>query len=385
MPRVTTTGRPSRARLMRGLLAAAALFAIVAAGSWFLRPRSDPRRGSVAVSGGTVRVGDRVPRSYRIVYRVEDAASAGEASRSELVVHRPFASRSEKITSAFGRTSFGAASVFAPPGPPSGDLRPDVLLADALRDGYADKRELRRVARRLCRVYRIGGSADAVSLPPVATGAEPTDVCVDEAGLVLEEVTFRKTSGDVVRRRVATSVSERPPVTDETFEVSKPEGDPRQIGSVQELEPDSRLPGGTFWELPKGPKGFELRGRYAVVPAGQPGFNDPASRSSVISFVSEVWTDGPDVLLIDQGATQGAAPFADDPDAIDVKIGDVKAGDLGKGELLYSMAASEVRFITGGARFVRVRGTLPPSKLLAIAKTLDGRPGGPLRLKDDPA
>ena len=356
---------------MRGMLAAAAVFALLAVGAWVSRSSSDPRAGSTEISGERVRVGARLPRMYRIAYRLEDG------TKEVFLVRRPFESRTTTVSSAFGRSGTSGISFFAPPGPPVGDLRPDAVLGDAIRDGYASKREVRRVVGRLCRVYRIGSVAGAGSLPLVGDMDDPTDVCVDAAGLVLEEVTYR--GDEVAQRRVAEAVSEHPRVTDSTFDLNEPEGDPRQIGSVQELRADSRLPGGTFWELEDEPNGFERYGRFAVVPAGQPGFGDVTARSSVISFVSEVWTDGSDVFTIEQGATQGATPFGDDPNA---QV--VKAGELGKGELLYSMVASEARFLTGGARFVRVRGTLAPSKLLEIARSLEGVPGGPLRLKDPP-
>ena len=360
---------------MRQALVAAALFGLVAVGSWAFRPRSDPRAGSAVVRDGSVRVGDRVPRSYRITYRVEVAGTDGATATRDVLVRRPFQSRVDGSSSTFARTAVGPSAFFVPPGPAPGDLRPDAMLEEAMRDGYAVQRELRRVAGRLCRVYRIGGSATAGHLPRVAGAKEPSDVCIDDAGLLLEEVAYER--DEIVRRQVAERVSEDPRVSDDTFDVDEPDGDPRQLGSVQELEPDSRLPGGVFWELPDAPEGFSSRGRFAVVPAGQPGFSDPAARSSVISFVSEVWTDGPDVFVVEQGATQGADAFADDPSAVDVK-----AGDLGRGELIYSMVASEVRFRTKGSRFVRVRGTLAPSELLEIARELDDVDGGPLRLKD---
>jgi hypothetical protein len=357
---------------MRQALVAASLFGLVAVGSWVLRPRSDPRSGSVIVRDGTVRIGARVPEVYRIVYR-SHVAGAGTTTR-EILVRRPFDSREGDNVSAFARVAVGSGSFFAPPGPPAGDLRADAVLPEAVRDGFAQKRELRRVAGRLCRVFRIGAPSVSGRLPRVAASDEKTDVCVDEAGFVLEEVTY---DGDEVsRRRVAETVAEGPRLPDDAFEIAEPDADPRQVGSVQELEADSRLPGGAFWELPDAPKGFRSRGRFAVVPAGQPGFSDPTARTSVISFVSEVWTNGPDVFVVEQGATQGSVAFEDDPDAMDVR-----AGDLGKGQLLYSMVASEVRVRTTGSRFVRVRGTLAPSELLEVARDLDDVDGGPLRLK----
>ena len=305
---------------MRQLFVVVALFGLIAVASFVLRPRTDPRDGSTVVTSGSVKIGQRVPERYRIVYRTQDFETGSPDRRRELLVHRPFESRTDDAVNAFGRSGVGPSSFYVPPGPPSGDLRPDAVLADAVRDGYAQKRELRRVAGRLCRVFRVGSESTAGSLPLVADGEQPTDVCVDEAGLVLEEVAY---DGDeMTRRRVAETVREGARGANDAFAVERPDADPRTVGSVQELESDSRLPGGTFWELKDRPKGFESRGRYAVVPAGQPGFSDPTARSSVISFVSEVWTDGPDVFVLEQGATQGALPFADDPDAIEVKAGD---------------------------------------------------------------
>ena len=360
--------------MQRQMLVAAVLFAVIAAAAWLARPRPDPRAGSEVVRGATVDVGRRTPDRYRIAYRTE-VRSDGEVteSRSTVIVDRPFASRAGVSVDSFGRHAERQTSFWMPPGPSAADRRPDAVLDDATREGYVDPREVRRVAGRLCRVFRAGASSISPSLPPLDHADELTDVCVDEAGLVLEEVSFGA-SEEITRRTIATSVDEHPRLAG-SIKAPKPHGDPRQVGSLLELEPDSRLPGDEFWELRDPPDGFERRGRYSVVPAGQPGFSDPTARSTVITFVAEVWTRGPDVLVIEQGATQGAEPFTTDPNARRVE-----AGTLGKGELRYSMLASEVRFLTGGTRFVRVRGTVSPSAPLDVADDLRAVAGGPLRV-----
>jgi hypothetical protein len=357
------------------LVAALAIAAVVAI-VYVTLPGEDARSGSSVVEDERVDVGSRSLRTYAVTYR--DESRVGDdvsTSTSKTVVRRPFDARVNANVTTFTRTSINDAAFWLPPGPPDADRRPEAVLREAVRDGRAEVREVRRVARRLCRVYRIGASSSAPSLPELEDADEPTDVCIDAAGLILEEVTYD--GEDVVRRRVATSVDTSPRIADDTFDVRKPKGDPKQVGSVQELEDDSRLPGGTFWQLDEPPDGFEFGGRYAVVPAGQPGFTDPTARGSIITFVSEVWQDGEDILVIDQGATQSAEPFTDDPDARTVR-----AGALGKGELLYSLFASEVRFRTKGTRFVIVRGTLAPSRLLEIAERLEGVAEGPLRVKE---
>ena len=363
----------SRRRIIAVAVALVALAAVVI---YLVRPGEDARAGSTRLPDGPVDMGNRTLQAYRIAYRLEILIEGKRSvSRTTTLVRRPFEGREGDAVTSFTRHAIRGSGFWIPPGPPDIDRRPDAALRDAVDDGYAAKRERRRVAGRICRVYRIGAPSSSPSLPKVRDADDVTDVCVDEAGLVLEEVTYD--GEEVSRRRIAERVSEDPDIDDDEFDVQKPKGDPRQVGSVQEMEDDSRLPGGTFWELEERPQGFSFEGRYSIVPAGQPGFTDPTARGSVITFVSEVWTDGVDILAIDQGATQGEPPFGDDPNAQEID-----GGELGDGELLYSLFASEARFKREGTRFVRVRGTLPPSELVEIARTLEGVPGGPLRLKD---
>jgi hypothetical protein len=97
-------------------------------------------------------------------------------------------------------------------------------------------------------------------------------------------------------------------------------------------------------------------------------------RSSIIASVDDVWVDGADVLIVEQGGTLGGGePFSADKNARSVH-----AGPLGDGELAYTLRSSEVRVRTGGGRFVIVEGTLSPSRLLAVARSLVKTNGGAL-------
>ena len=74
--------------------------------------------------------------------------------------------------------------------------------------------------------------------------------------------------------------------------------------------------------------------------------------------MSEVWTEGPDVVLIDQGASQGAEAVRDDPDAIEVNSRDVKVGKYEEGRAaLFDGVRAKCGSSPAAARFVRVRGT----------------------------
>jgi hypothetical protein len=375
-----------RVRRRRRSIALALVLALAAVAVYVLWPGPNLREGSAELSSGTVRVGERRPDSYRIVYRLESRAG-GElvVSTERLWVRRPFESRQEswsgpppgtKRTStsinAFGRIRFNNAGFNVAPAPAPQDRRVDALLQEAERGGYVDVRELRRVAGRTCRIHRIAGEGQSGSLLRLEDDAETySDTCLDEAGLALEEVSV--VDGDLLTRKLAVEVDESPELDDEMFRPGEVELSVRQGGgSVKEAEPTSRPPG-TFWELPDEPRGFERQGRYAVIPP-QAGFDDPTQRSGIITFVTDVWVRGIDVLIIEQGATLGGRdPFAADPNARKVQV-----GELGRGEVLYGLRTSEVRVLRKGGKFVRVFGTLEPSRLLAFARSLEERPGGEL-------
>ena len=358
--------------------------------AYAFRPGPNLRAGSVKV-GGSVGVARRLPGAYAVVYRDETHA-AGETtvSTQKLWLRRPFESRSETwsgpppgrrrlsyTVNALTRLSTGRITLAVPPGPAPDERRPDAFLPEATKRGYAQTREARRIIGRACRVYRIGGDPGIDSLKPLKrVGKDYSDVCVDAAGIVLEHVSF--TDGKLLFRRVAAGVDENPPLNDDMFAVGKPSmGAAQGGGSARRADPASRPPG-TFWALSRPLDGFRHAGRWAVVPP-QSGFNDPIRRASIVAWVSDVYTRGSDVVVVEQGATlQGVEPFKDDPNAQDVD-----AGALGRGELLYGLRAAELQVKFKGGKFVRLIGTVPPSRLVEIAKDLRRESGGTLVYLDE--
>lgn len=354
-------------------------------------PGPDLREGSEPLGDARVRVASRTLSSYGIVYRVESrAGGAVVVSTDRLVVRRPFEARSQnrsgpppggkeqsETVNALTRLKTGRLTLAVPPAPASLDRRPDAFFPEVVKAGYASEREVRRVAGRRCRIYRMAGDAGALSLAKAEKATDTyNEVCVDEAGLVLEEIGV--TDGKLLTRRLAVEVDEDPDIEDGSFDPGEPSLEVRQGGgAVRQLTPDSPAPG-TFWELGAPPEGFEHRGRYSVVPP-QTGFDDPTQRQRLIAFASDVWVDGVDVLIVEQGATLGGtAPFAEDPNAQRVRV-----GELGRGELVYGFASTEVRVLRDGGRFVRVFGTLAPSRLLAAARSLEEKEGGTLVFLDE--
>src|SRR3954453_2903131 len=238
------------------------------------------RNGSVALARNRRVAIIRTPPAWHIVYRLEERGDV--VSTDRVWVRRPFDSRletwsgpppgrqqgSEQVAT-FGRriqraSKGGNAQTLAlPPGVPASDVRIESVLNDAVDSGLMQRREVRRVAGRDCQVYRSGNLLNAGALHP-ATENEHADSCIDEAGLVLEELLWG--DGRFISRRVAVSVEEPPSLPDQLFAVPEtPIAVKEGGGSVRPLVPGSRPPG-DFYELDSAPAGFQLRGRYSVIP-----------------------------------------------------------------------------------------------------------------------
>ena len=358
----------TRRRVLVVLLAVIALAAVVY--TQWPREAQIVRTNSIELQSGDVPYPMQALDAYEIQYVVQTKPSGSDEvvlGDEKISVRRPFEARaSNDDIVAFAKASFGDEVLAVAPDLPDVDLRPDAVLREAVRAGYAVERELRRVAQRDCRVYRVTGTDELDRL-----GSSPnsyTDICVDAAGLVLEKVTF--VDSEVRDMRVAVSVEDFPVFDEGTFDLEERSIDASVSGnSVQELEPDSRLPGGSFWDLAEPLEGFDLHGRYAVIES------DPQNRTDRRTSVTDVWTKGPDVVFIERlsPGRDGKALPDDGPDGERID-----AGEIGRGQLIYGLRTSEVSVATERGRVVRVRGTLAPSRLLEIARSLRPRPEGPL-------
>lgn len=342
-------------------------------------PASPARDGEPITIGG-------LPTSYRITYQLHEDDELRGIER--LTVQRPFESRVESWDgddddgtpmtteiAAFTRTARVTAdgqrlAVAIPPSIAPADVRLDVVLDDAIDAGVLVRRGQRDVAGRRCQVYRTGQSLRLVELVE-PTDERHVDVCVDGAGLVLEEV-------DGARRRVAVDVEIEPDV-DDRFDVGARTIPVRQGGGVvTELTADSRPPG-EFLEL--GPDlPLERGGRYAVVPPQPEAFTDPLQRGRRVASVADVLREGVDVVIVERGGSLGGDDvLGDAPNATTVDL-----GDLGSGDLLLTAGGPELTVDLGGGRFVRLSGTIAPDDLIALARGLHPEPGGELVTVGDP-
>lgn len=256
------------------------------------KPESIGRGGSVAEDDRDAAPVEivRTPSSYRIVYRLEERnGDRVRASTDTLLVRRPFESRLEtregappgeqivttqvgalgyQATAAAGRP--GIVAVFAPSVPPA-DFRLAAVVADAATRGLFEIGEVRTVARRRCQVHRTGRLlGEGILTAP--TARDHALVCIDDAGLMLEEMLV--IDGRSLSRRVAVEVDEEVDVGDRSFDTGPPTGSPAEGGGViRRMKAGSRPPG-DFFEPPASPTGFDHLGRWSVIPTQPENFAD---------------------------------------------------------------------------------------------------------------
>ncbi len=320
----------------------------------------------------TFTIGDG-PSSYTVTYDVFEPGRP--PVRETIAVSRPYGS-SRTTAVDFSRTSFvrlattpskGAPTVVSPP-PASVDPRPALVIERAIAEGFLARREQRVVADQPCQVFRslspVSSSTISAALP-----GKYTDVCFSADGIVLEE--WQVDDGRPTRHRVAVTVEiaspDLAPITDAPTLTAAQGG-----GSVLRVDPTSE-PQGRFFVLDAPPTGFELRGRYSVVPP-QAGLTDANERRRAIASTADVYERGVDVLVVDRGSTLNLErAFQPRPEGRPVDLGPV----LGEGELLLSWNGPEVRWANDDGKFIRVYGTLSVDETVAHARALRETPGGP--------
>ena len=356
---------------------------------------SPGREGSRVVKGAPPVEIVRTPATYRVVYRVENEGRKAVAySTDKLYVRRPWESRVESWSAKPPGKKQQALEVgrFAkrvnqsgedqepsalelPPAVPSSDVRLLPVLQAALDSGVLVRREVREVARRKCQVFRSAEFLNSQVLKPPDKNAY-ADSCIDEAGIVLEELLVAK--GEILSRRVAVEVEEDPVIDDELFpDAASSIPAASGGGAVRKVKAGSTPPG-EFFVLDSPPEGFEYVGRYSVIPPQADNFSDPTREGARRAGISDVWRRGADVLIVDQGGTlRGEAPFAIEADSQKIDL-----GQFGEGEVRLSAITNEVRALQGQGRYIRVTGTLSTDELAAVAKALRPVAGGTLGLEE---
>ena len=315
------------------------------------------------------------PASWRIRYRV---ATPGTAVTEDLVVRAPFESHTDVRTNgSFSETRESALGVAVTkpargnpvalaPAPEAAGFRPGPIVGDAVEEGLLVAREQRTVAGRRCQVYRTSAVFGGTTFAAPTDDLEFVDVCIDADGLLLELVeTFE---GRYIRQRVAESVAidvdvDDAELTDLPHEQTVPAN--QGGGSIRRVDPAS-APVGPFLVVDAPPAGYELLGRFEVIPP-QPDIANPNTRGQVVAATSDVYVNGASMITVERGARLDKAdPWDPDDRFPDVDLGPV----AGTGEFLAGFTGGEVRALLGSGRFVRVYGTAPLAELTAVARSL---------------
>jgi hypothetical protein len=200
--------------------------------------------------------------------------------------------------------------------------------------------------------------------PPVgpiaaADGSGHDDICIDRTGLLLrEDWTYQ---GRLVLQR--TALQERVGAADPTLVGPPPESSARdaQVPAVLRLvEPTAQ----SFLANPPLPTGFAAPPAVATVAYSPSDTTRVTDTSMIWSFVS-----GGRLITVEAG--QGMLPWA--PAASPTQT--VVLAGLGTATSALRSDGSEIRVQLDGARWIRVRGTVPPETLARYASelTLAGR------------
>ena len=142
-----------------------------------------------------------------------------------------------------------------------GDFRLDATLDDLVTAGTFVRAEARQVLGRNCQVYRTGQPLESFGTA-AATDSDYTDACIDEAGLMLEEVSVQ--GGKLAERIIATQVTTQPTITDSTFAIT---GTPMPLASggteLNQIDATA-VPVPGYFVLDAPPTGYQLQGRYVL-------------------------------------------------------------------------------------------------------------------------
>jgi hypothetical protein len=331
-------------------------------------PSRDLRAARVAGAKGRLPIA-AAPAAYHAVYRAEVyKESAVTVSTEEVWVRRPFDGRvtihqGEPPGTAKqfeGRSTFGVYANYTEgqgiegqvagdaPTVALGDIRVAASLDDLVAEGLFVPGDRRRALGRECQTYRTGSPLQSLKIT-APTATDYVDVCLDDAGLILEEVAV---VGDKLTQRLTAVSFEVDPTLDPAGFVIEGQrvGPDQGGGEVTEID-RSVAPSAGYWAVDAPPAGFTHRGRYLV--AGQ--------QSSHV----DVYVRGVDIVTIRQGAP------AAEPELTDVGPGrEVDLGALGTGQMHLRSIGPTLVSHPGGEAFVHVAGTLGPGDLRTIAAGL---------------
>jgi hypothetical protein len=331
------------------------------------------------------------PATYHLTYKVDTTGAEGVSTSTEdVTVQRPFngivvakggvppgGTEQWRAVSNFGlysdTTAGGQPTVqHSVPQAALGDFRLDATLQDLVTAGTFAPREVRQVLGRECQVYRTGEPLESFGTQ-AATSTDYTDACIDNAGLMLEEVSVQ--SGALAERIIATAVDTPATIANDTFAIA---GTPASVadGGVDLTQVDpSAPPAAGYWVLDTPPPGYTLMGRYHLVMQAQDtSSTDPEATTTTTEAgqappTTESWADvyvnGNNLIEINQGS--GQEPDTQTTGGV---TGDL--GALGSTTAIANLTGSELVAHPGqtGNYYVHVMGTVPLATIQQVASSL---------------
>ena len=317
--------------------------------------------------------------SYNLTYQVQVISDTGviEHHLEKLSVRRPFddhvifyAGETVSDTTEFEVTdNLGLAATSSAGGAPQvqqglptagkTDVRLDVTLDDLVKSEYFTAREQRRVAGRNCTVFRTGRTVESNSVAK-ATDTDYVDVCVDESGLMLEEMAVN--SGKVSLRILATEIEFEPTFADDVFTINLPPlGTADGAPVLEEIDKDTSP--ANLLRLATLPAGFEHKARYVLreAPAAEAAGAGVAPTKD--TYV-DVYVNGTKTVVVHQGLTENE-PQIDTAEAQTIDI-----GLLGEAKLLLGVSGNTVVVNPTGMWFIHINATLPTADIQALAGQL---------------
>jgi hypothetical protein len=228
-----------------------------------------------------------------------------------------------------------------------------------------------------CQVYRVGSTVAAGDLVPVgANPGEHADICVDRAGLLLEELWFRE--GHPLQRRVVVRRRVDPPLSDADFQFRGEQALPVDQGNgfLRNVDPTSAFEG-TVYRVTAPPEGFTYRGRVVVRPPKLNPFQSPlddAPSGEQVSLI-DTWERDGQLLVFSQTIAAGLSAIPNDAKTarpIDL------AGEFGRAATVIDLRSNELRIELPEDRFIRIAGSLPVAELVDVAKSLRAESGSGL-------
>ena len=320
------------------------------------------------------------PNSYNISYRVQVISDTGaiENHFEQISIRRPF---DDHVTFYAGETvtdttefevinNLGLSSTSSAGGEPQvqkglpaagkTDIRIDVTLDDLVKGGYFVAREQRRLLDRDCTVFRTGRTVES-NVVAMATDTDYVDVCIDNAGLMLEEMAVN--GGKVSLRVIASEVATEPEFAADVFTIEgAPLGTADGAPLLDEID-RATIPNANLLRLPTVPTGYEHKARYILreAPAAEAAGEGVAATKD--TYV-DLYVNGTKTLVIQQGPTKNE-PQVDTTNAQPIDI-----GLLGSASLLLGVSGHAVITNPTGEWFIHLNGTMPAAELQGIAGQL---------------